>query len=117
MGDATHGGACVKEAKEFIRDSVSEKMGRKGKTQKHSAAEIAGKHKAAKEKAGGAGGGAEKRKQAGAKASVACKICMTVQPNIKSMEAHFDSKHAKLKWADEKAGYEAMFAAAKSGDK
>ena len=45
-------------------------MGRKGKTQKHTAKEIAAKHKAAKESkgaAGGGGAGAQARKDAQAK--------------------------------------------------
>merc|ERR1712167_212982 len=92
-------------------------MGRKGKTQKHTAKEIASKHAAAKAAASGAGGGgdmADKRKSAGNKVSVQCTLCMTIQPNIKSMEAHYDGKHAKVKWADEKAKYEEMFKAAKA---
>merc|ERR1711939_104659 len=85
--------------------------------QKHTAKEIASKHAAAKAAAGGAGGGgkmADARKDAGSKVSVKCILCMTIQPNIKSMEAHFDSKHAKLKWADEKPKYEKLFADAKA---
>merc|ERR1711964_264248 len=92
-------------------------MGRKGKTQKHTAKEIAAKHAAAKHAGGAAGGGGsgvENRKAAGNKVSIACVICMTVQPNIKSMEAHYDGKHAKIKFADEKAKYEKMFADAKA---
>merc|ERR1712072_1495511 len=94
----------------------AEDMGRKGKTQKHAAKEIASKHAAAKNAAGAAGGGgsgAANRKGAGNKVSVQCTICMTVQPNMKSMEAHYDSKHAKIKWADETAKYTKMFADAK----
>merc|ERR1712093_341965 len=94
-----------------------ENMGRKGKTQKHTAKEIAAKHQAAKNAQGAAGGGgsaAAKRKEAGLQASIKCTICMTVQPNMKSMEAHYDSKHAKIKWADETAKYEKMFADARN---
>ena len=29
-----------------------------------------------------------------------CKICMAEQPNVISMEKHYDSKHAKIKWDD-----------------
>jgi len=86
-------------------------MGRKGKTQKHSAAEITAKHKAAKEAKGAAGGGnagAEKRKNAGAKISATCEICMSMQPNIKSMEAHYDSKHPK-QFEDKMVFYENIF--------
>ena len=53
-------------------------MGRKGKAQKHTAKEIAGKHKAAKEARGAAGGGgkgAKARKNAGGKVAVKCEIC------------------------------------------
>ena len=93
-------------------------MGRKGKSQKHTAKEIAGKHKAAKEKNGAAGGGgkaAKARKTAGAKAAVKCKICLSQQPNLKSMEAHFDSKHSKLDWKNvECPKYESEFGATKS---
>ena len=92
-------------------------MGRKGKTQKHTAKEIANKHKAAKEKNGAAGGGgkmAAARKNAGAKAAVKCKICLSQQPNLKSMEAHFASKHSKLDWCQECPKYEAEFGATKS---
>merc|ERR1712098_953815 len=94
----------------------SSNMGRKGKTQKHTAKEIASKHAAAKHAAGAAGGGgsgAANRKTVGNKVSVQCTVCMTVQPNMKSMEAHYDSKHAKIKWADETAKYEKMFADAR----
>merc|ERR1712070_1076989 len=91
---------------------TSEEMGRKGKTQKHTAAEIAGKHKAAKEAAGAAGGGKsgkadrEAKKAAG---NLKCTICMAQQPNIQSMERHYDSKHSKINWNDEKAKYEKRF--------
>lgn len=76
-------------------------MGRKGKTQKHTAAELAGKANAARYAAGAAGGGgklAAVRKAAGQKAAVACKICMTEQPNFKSMTMHFENKHPKSDW-------------------
>ena len=78
-------------------------MGRKGKTQTHTAKELASKHAAAKAAAGGVGGGAAlaaKRKAAGEKVAVLCEICKAVQPNIQSMERHYDSKHAKENWRD-----------------
>ena len=53
------------------------------------------------------------RKNAGAKAAVKCKICLSQQPNLKSMEAHFDSKHSKLDWKVEGPKYEAEFGATK----
>ena len=90
---------------------------RKGKTQKHSAKEIAGKHKAAKERAGAAGGGgagAAARVTAQQKALGVCKVCKTNQPSIKSMQIHFEAKHPKLSWEDAKAEYEDMFAEIKS---
>jgi len=53
-------------------------VGRKGKTQKHTAKEIAAKHKAAKERngaAGGGGSGAAARKAAKLKINILCEIC------------------------------------------
>ena len=76
-------------------------MGRKGKTQKHTAAETAAKHKAAKEARGAAGGGskgAKERNEQKGKSLVLCKICMTPQPNIISMEKHYENKHSKIKF-------------------
>ena len=87
-------------------------MGRKGKTQKHTAKEIASKHKAAKNKAGAAGGGnegAEKRKIAGGKISKPCEICKAILPSVKSMEIHYDSKHSKINFNDVKTKYEELF--------
>jgi hypothetical protein len=93
-------------------------MGRKGKTQTHTAKELAGKAAAAKHAAGGAGGGggaAEKRKAAGTKVAVFCEICKSIQPNMKSMEAHYDSKHAKEPWATIGPKYDAQFNANRQG--
>jgi len=76
-------------------------QGRKGKTQKHTAAETASKHAAAKHAAGGAAGGAkgkDERAKKKALGSIKCKICMAEQPNVISMEKHYDSKHSKIKW-------------------
>jgi len=87
-------------------------MGRKGKTQKHTAKEIAGKHKAAKHKAGAAGGGnegAEKRKIACTKISKPCEICKVLLPSLKSMEIHYESKHSKINFNDIKKKYEELF--------
>jgi len=91
-------------------------MGRKGKTQKHSAAEIAAKHAAAKHKntAGGGEHGVEKRKNVGSKISVKCEICMSMQPNIISMEAHYDSKHGKINFVEVKESYEKLFQESKN---
>ena len=91
-------------------------MGRKGKTQKHTAAETAAKHKAAKEArgaAGGGGSGAESRKSVGNKTSVFCEECKTIQPNIKSMEIHFENKHSKINFEEKRAYYENLFLEAK----
>eukprot|EP00949_MAST-11_sp_MAST-11-sp1_P001004 g1004.t1 len=85
-------------------------MGRKGKTQKHTAKEIAAKHKKAKEKrgaAGGGGSGAAARKAKGAKVSVICEVCKAAQPNFKSMCLHFENKHTKLPFPKEE--YEQKF--------
>tara|TARA_Y100001933_G_C18733235_1_gene452608 strand:- start:213 stop:485 length:273 start_codon:yes stop_codon:yes gene_type:complete len=87
-------------------------MGRKGKTQKHTAAEIASKHKAAKHRAGAAGGGsegAEKRKIAGGKISQQCEICKAILPSLKSMEIHYESKHSKINFNDVRQKYEELF--------
>jgi hypothetical protein len=84
-------------------------MGRKGKTQNHTAKELAGKAAAAKYAAGGAGGGgsgAAKRKDAGSKAAVLCEICKGMQPNMKSMILHYESKHPKANWAEAGPKYE-----------
>eukprot|EP00941_MAST-03F_sp_MAST-3F-sp1_P000491 g491.t1 len=83
-------------------------MGRKGKAQKHTAKEIAGKHKRAKELAGAAGGGgkgAAARKNAGQKIMILCKICKCQQPSVKSMSIHYDSKHPKENWAEVEEEY------------
>ena len=87
-------------------------MGRKGKTQKHTAKETAQKHKLAKEANGGAGGGsngAENRKIACQKSSVNCIVCRTLLPSMKSLEIHYDSKHPKVNFCLEKEKYEELF--------
>ena len=89
----------------------------KAKLQKHTKKEIAGKHKAAKEARGAAGGGgimAEKRKNVGNKVAVKCEICMALQPNIQSMEAHYDSKHGKINFVEVKESYEKLFQESKN---
>ena len=59
----------------FVFDALAQLLqGRKGKTQKHTAAETAAKHAAAKHAAGGAGGGKDGKKNreaAKSKASIA----------------------------------------------
>jgi len=89
-------------------------MGRKGKTQKHTAKEIAGKVKAAKERNGAAGGGgkgAEARMGAWTKASVLCDVCKTIQPSFKTMQIHYENKHPKDSYPAE--DYEKRFAEAR----
>ena len=84
----------------MIEEGGGGQHGRKGIQQKHTAKEIASKHAAAKYAAGGAGGGAKaaaNRKSAGIKAAVKCPICMSMQPNIKSMKLHYENKHSKIK--------------------
>ncbi len=89
-------------------------MGRKGKTQKHTAAETAAKHKAAKEARGAAGGGSnglESRKEKKSQSLVLCEICKIQQPNIISMERHYEAKHYKIKFDEElKNKYIELFA-------
>mmetsp|Transcript_17455 Transcript_17455/g.20219 ORF Transcript_17455/g.20219 Transcript_17455/m.20219 type:complete len:125 (+) Transcript_17455:178-552(+) len=89
-------------------------MGRKGKTQKHTAKEIASKVKAAKERNGAAGGGgkgAEARMGAWTKASVLCDVCKTIQPSFKTMQIHYENKHPKDSYPAE--DYEKRFAEAR----
>eukprot|EP00948_MAST-09A_sp_MAST-9A-sp1_P002788 g2788.t1 len=95
-------------------------MGRKGKAQKHTAKEIAAKHKAAKEAKGAAGGGgkmASERKNRGDKVAIPCAICKVMQPNFKSMTAHYESKHAKEWSAEVQKAYEEQFAKKKEEHK
>ena len=101
----------------LVKNAVKQRgnMGRKGKTQKHTAKEIAAKHKAAKERNGAAGGGgklANARKSAGSKSSVLCHVCKVIQPNMKSMTLHFENKHSKLPFPKE--DYDAQFLALKT---
>ena len=89
-------------------------MSGKAKPQKHTAKEIAQKAHEAKLKRGGRGGGQEgmeKRKapKEGKKdIFIKCNICFTMQPSIKSMSIHYESKHPKEDWETVKAGYEAQ---------
>lgn len=84
-------------------------MGRKGKSQKHTAKEINAKHQAAKNArgaAGGGGAGAAARKNAAAKILMSCTICKTNQPSVKSMMIHYESKHPKICFESVREGYE-----------
>ena len=97
-------------------------MGRKGKTQKHTAKEIAAKTKAAKERNGAAGGGSSAladRMNKMKLGNVTCEICKAAQPNIKSMTAHWESKHSKMCFpvAEYTAQYDAIKAAKRQSQK
>ena len=89
-------------------------MGRKGKAQKHTAAEIAAKHAAKHNTSAGGGDAVEKRKNVGNKISAKSEICMSIHPNIISMEAHYDSKHRKIKFQDVRESYEKLFSETKA---
>lgn len=93
-------------------------MGRKGKTQKHTAREIAGKVKAAKERNGAAGHGSvgqAAREAARFKSSVPCEICKAIQPSMKTMAIHYESKHAKDPFPTER--YDELFGTKKEQSK
>mmetsp|Transcript_11569 Transcript_11569/g.20550 ORF Transcript_11569/g.20550 Transcript_11569/m.20550 type:complete len:94 (+) Transcript_11569:120-401(+) len=93
-------------------------MGRKGKTQKHTAKEIANKHKAAKEKNGAAGHGgkglAERQAKMG-KIKVKCSICLAEQPHMSGMKNHYENKHSKVDFPE--STYASQFQASKAGIK
>ena len=65
-------------------------------------------------KAGGRGGGEEgKEKRKAPKEGkknvfIACKICVTEQPSLKSMQIHYESKHPKEDWEAIKNDYQAQ---------
>ena len=97
-------------------------MGRKGKTQKHTAKEIAAKTKAAKERNGAAGGGASMlaaRMNKMKLGNVTCEVCKAAQPNMNSMTAHWESKHSKMCFpvAEYQAQYDAIKAAKRANTK
>ena len=89
-------------------------MGGKAKPTKHTAKEINKKHHDAKMKAGGMGGGAEgikgrKAPKPGKKdVMIKCEICMTMQPSLKSMQIHYESKHPKDDWEKAEQIYEKL---------
>jgi len=80
-------------------------MGGKAKPTKHTAKEIAGKHHAAKMKAGGCGGGLDGRmkriapKEGKKDIFIKCEKCFVMQPSMKSMMIHYENKHPKEDWA------------------
>lgn len=81
-------------------------MAGKAKPTKHTTKEINAKHHAAKMKNGGMGGGAdgkEKRKapkegKSDVHNKLKCVKCLALQPSIKSMSIHYESKHPKEDW-------------------
>jgi len=79
-------------------------MGGKAKPTKHTAKEIAAKHHASKMKNGGRGGGQdgiEKRsapKEGKRDIFLKCEKCLLMQPSLKSMQIHYESKHPKESW-------------------
>ncbi len=81
-------------------------MAGKAKPTKHSAKEIAMKHHEAKMKKGARGGGADgKDKRAAPKEGkrdifLKCEKCFLMQPSLKSMQIHYDSKHPKENWEE-----------------
>mmetsp|Transcript_9709 Transcript_9709/g.34148 ORF Transcript_9709/g.34148 Transcript_9709/m.34148 type:complete len:120 (-) Transcript_9709:390-749(-) len=80
-------------------------MPRKGKTTKHTAKEIQAKIDAHRNMKGGAAG---KAARLDPNCKWICTICKIQQPSIKSMELHYESKHAKVDWNSVKAEYESM---------
>jgi hypothetical protein len=104
-------------------------MGGKAKTQKHTAKEINMKHKAAKERAGGAGGGAaglahRSMQKVGVKcgtshgyfgatqAELCVDICLTEFMSLVDMRNHFNSRHPKENFNEE--AHTSAFEAAKA---
>ena len=89
-------------------------MGGKAKPTKHTAKEIAGKHHAAKMKAGGCGGGLDGRakrtapKEGKKDIFIKCEKCFVMQPSMKSMMIHYENKHPKEDWATAEKLYTAQ---------
>jgi len=81
-------------------------MGGKAKPTKHTAKEIAMKHHESKMKKGGRGGGQDgiasrtAPKEGKRDIFLKCEKCFTMQPSLKSMEIHYDSKHPKENWQE-----------------
>mmetsp|Transcript_18342 Transcript_18342/g.22013 ORF Transcript_18342/g.22013 Transcript_18342/m.22013 type:complete len:103 (-) Transcript_18342:1434-1742(-) len=72
-------------------------MGRKGKTTNHTAKELAAKAKESlTNKGGGKAGIADRKGGAAGHAKFKCPICAQQAPDLKSMQAHHDSKHSKV---------------------
>ena len=78
-------------------------MGGKAKPTKHTAKEIANKvAEATTNKGGGKAGLADRKGGAAGHAKYKCPICAQQAPDLKSMEAHHDSKHSKVPFDPEK---------------
>ena len=81
-------------------------MGGKAKPTKHTAKEIAMKHHEAKMKKGGRGGGQEGKDKRNAPKEgkrdifLKCEKCFLMQPSLKSMQIHYESKHPKESWEE-----------------
>ncbi|WVZ78581.1 hypothetical protein U9M48_026272 [Paspalum notatum var. saurae] len=76
----------------------------KAKPKKHTAKEIAAKIDAATtNRGGGKAGQADRLGQVkGGHAKLACPLCRTPAPDIKSMQIHHEAKHPKLPFEPEK---------------
>ncbi len=79
-------------------------MAGKAKPTKHTAKEIAMKNHESKMKKGLRGGGLEgQQKRTAPKEGkkdifLKCEVCFTMQPSLKSMQIHYENKHAKVDW-------------------
>ncbi|OEL17911.1 hypothetical protein BAE44_0021069 [Dichanthelium oligosanthes] len=76
----------------------------KAKPKKHTAKEIAAKIDAATTSRGGGKAGQADRlgQDKGGHAKLACPLCRTPAPDIKSMQIHHDARHPKLPFEPEK---------------
>ena len=74
-------------------------MGGKAKPTKHTAKEIAGKaFDATVNRGGGAAGLKDRQGGAAGHSKFQCPLCGQAAPDLKSMEAHHNSKHPKIAW-------------------
>jgi len=76
------------------------KMTGKAKPKKHTAKEIAAKVDAATTNRGGGAAGKADRLglEKGGHAKLACPICKTAGPDVKTLQIHHEAKHPKLPW-------------------
>ncbi|KAG1678030.1 hypothetical protein FOA52_000826 [Chlamydomonas sp. UWO 241] len=73
----------------------------KAKPTKHTAKELAGKAaEALTNKGGGKAGQADRKGGSAGHAKFQCHICQVQAPSLVSMQAHFESRHPKLPWAE-----------------